>query len=100
MGSQGFSQRFAAFDFFQDIVDYSAERRLGSQFGCNCQAAIQWKTGTDKRGKLFREKQNIFFVLLTLSSALFLVRKKIITYWIILQSMIGAIFSLYFVYIQ
>ncbi len=27
-------------------------------------------------------------------------RKKIFTYWIILQSMIGAIFSLYFVYLQ
>lgn len=64
-------------------------------------------------GKVLRSSYSVMFgiplavagvfqysLLLIAIIALIIFRKKIFTYWIILQSMIGAIFSLYFMYIQ
>src|SRR3989338_4080846 len=41
-----------------------------------------------------------YLLLLTAIILLAVYRKKISAYWLILQSMIGAIFSLYFMYVQ
>lgn len=64
-------------------------------------------------GKVLRSSYSVMFgiplavagvfqysLLLIAIIALIIFRKKIFTYWIIFQSMIGAIFSLYFMYIQ
>jgi dihydroorotate dehydrogenase subfamily 2 len=64
-------------------------------------------------GKVLRSSYSVMFgiplavagvfqysLLLIAIIVLIIFRKKIFTYWIILQSMIGAIFSLYFMYIQ
>lgn len=41
-----------------------------------------------------------YFLLLIALITLIIYRKKILTYWLILQSMVGAVFSLYFMYVQ
>ena len=41
-----------------------------------------------------------YFLILIAIICLTIYKKKIFTYWIILQSMIGTIFSLYFMYVQ
>ncbi|MDO9027754.1 MAG: vitamin K epoxide reductase family protein, partial [Candidatus Roizmanbacteria bacterium] len=64
-------------------------------------------------GKVLRSSYSVMFgiplavagvfqysLLLIAIIVLIIFRKKIFAYWIILQSMIGAIFSLYFMYIQ